>query len=489
MRLAYPATILGTIGALIGIAGSWIPSYWGDEAASVMSANRTWGSLATLLTNVDGVHGLYYAFLHLWVGVFGSSEFSTRLPSAIGAGFMIAGTVVLVRDVVGTKTAVVAGIISILLPRTMYMAVEARSYAIGAAAAVWVSVLVLRLLRNGGTRRGWIAYAIAAAASMYLFLYLGLLLIVHGVVAATLYRRELRRWGLSAVITVVLALPIIIVGFLQRSQISFLARRSYATASNVLIKQWFDAPLIAIISWVLIVAAIGWLIWRLTRRDAWAWRDRAHLTIAGVVWLALPTAILLIVNTTVSPVYNVRYLTFCTPAAAILISLGVVTLTERLTSKTQLTTTVLLLALLAAACAPAYVSQRGPFAKDGGSDWRAVATYVHDHAGAGQAIVFDQSTKPSRNPRLAMNLRPAEFAGLLDVALKTPYADRAWLWDSVIPNRDAVDLLFGVSDVWAVELTTNAAKADDVVLLEQHGYRIESTERVHRTTVYHLIKE
>ena len=74
---------LGIVGAVVGFAGSWIPSYWGDEAASVMSAERSWSSLAELLGNIDAVHGLYYALLRVWVGAFGTAEVATRLPSAI----------------------------------------------------------------------------------------------------------------------------------------------------------------------------------------------------------------------------------------------------------------------------------------------------------------------------------------------------------------------------------------------------------------------
>src|SRR3954469_22800654 len=97
VRRLAPAIALGFVAAVLGFAGSWIPSYWGDEAASVMSASRPFSSLASELTKIDAVHGAYYAFLHVWVNLFGTSELATRLPSAVAVGFMVAGTVVLVR--------------------------------------------------------------------------------------------------------------------------------------------------------------------------------------------------------------------------------------------------------------------------------------------------------------------------------------------------------------------------------------------------------
>ena len=87
--------LLGIVGTAVASIGSWIPSYWGDEAASVMSAERSLPSLFRMLGHVDAVHGTYYVFLHFWIGAFGASEFSTRFPSAIAAGLLVAGTFVL----------------------------------------------------------------------------------------------------------------------------------------------------------------------------------------------------------------------------------------------------------------------------------------------------------------------------------------------------------------------------------------------------------
>jgi mannosyltransferase len=51
------ALLVGLIGFAVSFAGSWIPSFWGDEAASVMSAQRSLDGLLSLLTKVDAVHG------------------------------------------------------------------------------------------------------------------------------------------------------------------------------------------------------------------------------------------------------------------------------------------------------------------------------------------------------------------------------------------------------------------------------------------------
>lgn len=488
VRRGHSALIVGVIGAVIGFAGSWVPSYWGDEAASVMSATRTWPSLAAMLGNIDGVHGLYYALLHMWVSAFGPSEVATRALSAIAVGFMVAGTVVLVRELAGTRMAVLAGILCAVLPRTTYMAAEARSYALGAAVAVWVTVLLVRLLRASNARRWWFAYAAAIAVGMYVFLYLGLLLVVHGLFVAVLHRRALKRWAPAAGVSLLLAAPIIVVGYLQRSQISFLEKRHYATAEHVFTSQWFGYPLLAIAAWLLIVVAMIWLIAALRQRrpdDA----GLIALALLAAFWLSVPTAALLLSDATIARVYNVRYLSFCAPAAAILLALGVRAVSRLASPSRRGAVASLLVCAVLIGCAPAYLGQRSPWAKDGGSDWRAVADYVGANAAPDAAVVFDQSTKPSRDPRIALDLYPEAFAGLRDIALETPYGDRPHLWDRTSPNAEVAPRLIGSGDVWAIELTTSTAPPADVVLLEDLGYEIETSQLIHRTTVYHLVKE
>ena len=480
--------LLGLLGAVVGFAGAWIPSYWGDEAASVMSAERSWSSLAGLLGNIDAVHGLYYALLHVWVGAFGASEPATRLPSAVAVGLMVAGTVILAREFAGERVAVIAGVVAIVLPRTTSMATEARSYAMGAAAAVWLTVLLVRLVRRRRGIGGWGGYAVAAAACIYLFLYLGLILVVHGIYVTVVHRDRLRAWLGSCAAALILALPIIALGYHQRTQIAFLARRDYATVRNVLVSQWFGTTVVAVIGWLLLAAAVATFIGAAARRSG-ALAPSRRLTGLALSWLLLPTAILLLGNATVSPMYNVRYLSFCVPAVALLIALGAEGIGARLARPVRGPSTVVLIAVLVLSCLPVYAHQRTPWAKDGGSDWSAVAAYISANATTGDSVIFDQATKPSRDPRIMLSLYPTGFAGLRDVALALPYAERTQLWDAVVPNADAVAADRTLTSVWAVELPAATGRPADIALLLHHGFTLETAQRVHRTTVYHLIKE
>lgn len=480
--LGRTALILGVLSAVVGFLGSWIPSYWGDEAASIMSAERSWPSLFRLLSSIDAVHGAYYVFLHLWIDLFGASELSTRVPSTIAVGLTVAGTVMLAGRLAGRRVALVAGIVATVLPRTMYMATEARAYSMSAAIAVWATVLLVDLLRRDKARWGWVGYAAVMAVGNYVFLYLGLLLAVHGLFVVVFHRDRLLRWLLAAVGSLLLSLPIIVIGYLERGQIGFLARRNYATAWNVYSTQWFD-PLSAAFGWALILLATMGMILALRRP---AESDRRHLTVLVLIWLALPTTVLLVGNALVSPMYNIRYLSFCVPAAAVLIALGIRTLVRALPSRGRLLAGILATVVIVGVTVPSYVVQRGPYAKDNGSDWRDVAAYVGENAAPGDAIVFDQKTKPSRNPRLMVSLYPEQFEGLDDAALVAPFETQSHLWDKVVPNDTLTAEDLGPV-VWAVELTWDDEKVPaDIAYLQSLGYEVVSSTLISRDRVYRL---
>lgn len=124
---------------------------------------------------------------------------------------------------------------------------------------------------------------------------------------------------------------------------------------------------------------------------------------------------------------------------------------------------------------------------NGGSDWRQASVVLGQHARPGDAIVFDADTKPSQRPRLASHLYPADYAGLIDVALVTPYAETTSLWDSVAPLERVTRQLDHTRTVWAMEMKPSGDSSPrDVLELERLGFQIQHEYSVHRTTVYEL---
>ncbi|MGG7507264.1 glycosyltransferase family 39 protein [Plantibacter sp. YIM 135249] len=497
--------LLGILGVAVSATGSWIPSLWGDEAASIMSAERSWESLGRMLSTVDAVHGLYYAILHVWIDLFGASPFSVRFPSAIAIGIATMGVALLATKLAGRTVGLVAAGVFIILPRVTYMGMEARSYAMTIALVVWLMVAFIALVSARERRiMPWVAFGALFALACSLFIYSSLFILVFGVVALVM-RTDRQTWlraGIALGSGAFIALPVVIISYLEREQIAFLASRSSFNVVGIFVSPWFDNKPLAIISWTLIVAGavIGAVV--LLRHRAGrvqpsklvalfrpAARRLPSLLVVGLAWLVIPT-VLLAIGDRFTPLYSPRYLSFTAPAVAILIAVGIVAIARTVRAKWLVP--VLAAAVLAAAI-PTWVGQREPFAKNGGTDWASVASVIAKQAKPGQAIVFDDNTRASRKPRLAKYMYPEAFAGLVDVGLVTPFQDTDGLWDVAVPAADSTDLVDGYDTVWLSIATPSFTKtpeqqAEILPAFEAAGFSIAHEVHLHRTVLYEMTR-
>jgi mannosyltransferase len=480
----------GVLGAVSCLLGSWIPSLWGDEAASLMSAQRPLASLVMMLQHVDAVHGTYYLGLHVWVRLVGTSPFAIRLPSAIAAGLCAAGVVILVRRLSSTATGVVAGTVCVLLPRITYAGAEARSYAFGAAIAVWLSVIFVELmLRKAPARRLWISYGALLALGIYVFLYVGLIAAAHALamVSTRAGRSFVLRWAVTVGCAFLVATPVIGWAYAERGQIAYLEHRTEVTTQSVLVSLWFGNPLYAIIAWSVIVVRLTILLAARVRRRGLA---RIYLLeLVAASWLAVPSMLLIGTSFALSE-FTARYLTFCAPAAAILIATGITRIARAALgpSRRSIRIMIVMTIVLSAVAIPPYVAQRQPYAQNN-SDWAKISDVVGRHATVGDAIVFDDSVRPSRRPRLALHTYPAGFTAVADVLLRVPFTRNTSWSDTTYTIAQAADRgrLTNVSRLWLVEYATSS-RVDTwgQAQLRALGYTVTERYRNYRSEVLEL---
>ena len=235
-------SLFGTAAILIGSFQSEVPSLWGDEIASLLSAKRSIPSLFEhVLGVVDAVHAVYYMLLHFWISAFGSTPFALRFLSAIFVGLAVAGTVCLAKLLTNNRVAFLTGLVALFLPRLTQIATEARSYAMSAALVTWLTVLLIWLLkRDRQSVWLWLLYSLAVAANLYVFLFSGLMLFAH--LAIVLFNRKARQaiwfWLPAGLLGALLALPIIYFGFNQRGQVSWIEPNN-VNFKTVVINPWF----------------------------------------------------------------------------------------------------------------------------------------------------------------------------------------------------------------------------------------------------------
>src|SRR4051812_31246641 len=92
------------------------PQPWRDEIASWSAATRTVPEILELGRHIDGVLVPYYLFLHFWIGRFGDSVESMRMPSMIAMTATAAACALLGRRLFGNKAGLLAGLLFAVVP-------------------------------------------------------------------------------------------------------------------------------------------------------------------------------------------------------------------------------------------------------------------------------------------------------------------------------------------------------------------------------------
>ena len=459
---------VGLLAVTISAAGAARPSLWFDEAATISAATRPVPELWDMVRNIDAVHGLYYLLMHGWFAVFPATEFLSRFSSALAVGLAAAGVVVLGKTVANRATGLTAGLVLAVLPKVTWAGMETRSYALTMAVAVWLTLFCIMAARRG--RLGWwTLYVPLLAGAAVLNVFLILMVPVHGV-AVLVYadrRRTVCGWLAAAAAATAAVVPFLLFTQTQLFQVGWIHALGTRTFGMVLQEQYFDhATAFAPVAGLLLLA--GALS---ARRMGSRGRRLAWVSIA---WIVLPTAVLLAYSALRDPLYYPRYLSFTAPAFALLMGLGIVAAAR---SRAEI---AVVLAVLAAAAAPNYLAQRGPYAK-AGMDFSQVADVIDRNASPGDCLVLDNSTAWMPGPiRPLLAARPAVYEKLHDFGRGLTPIERNRLWSSHIAVWAWADRMPECPALWTV------TERDPNVPERQRGPALDPGPRLGRTMAYQV---
>ncbi len=431
------------------ISGAWAsrPSLWFDEGATISaSASRTLPELWRTLSHIDAVHGLYYLLMHGWFTIFPPTEFWSRVPSCLAIGAAAAGVTVFTKQFTGRATAVCAGAVFAILPRTTWAGIEARPYAFAVAAAIWLTVLFVIAVRRNRPRL-WLCYVPALMLSILLSLNLTLLVLVHAAMLPLLTTKKSRksrivRWAVCSTAAVGIMTPFIAFAHGQVRQVDWIYPISWHYAFDIIQRQYFDHSVpFAILSAVLIVAAI---VARLIGLRAPAGEIRSLLIICAA-WMVIPTALVVTYSAINEPMYYPRYLILTTPAMAVVLAVCIVTVAR----KPWPVAGVVL--LFAAAAVPDYLfTQRWPYAKEGW-DYSQVADVISAHAAPGDCLMVDNTVSWKPGPiRAVLASRPAAYRSLIDVERGVYGPKVGSLWDGHVAVWLVTAKINKCTTVWTI---------------------------------------
>jgi mannosyltransferase len=347
------------LASIVCAVGLGRPSLWTDELATWGMATTPWAEFWPVLRYVDAVLAPYYIFMRAWVGLFGDSDVSLRIPSML-AMIAAAGLVgVIGNRLAGRRAGIIAGAVFAVLASTSRFAAEARPYAFTVLAACVATWLLLRAWDRPSPAR-WTGYGVAVAALGSLHLVTLLLVLGHAWVLLVFRREHWRRFALAAVAGAVPSLAFVVYGLQQRGQVAYIKPISAETFDEYSVVLFGGLGAMV----VLVALALFSLPLRFPSALFTAW------AVVPIVALATVSAVL--------PMFLPRYLLYTTPAWALLA--GVALARAR---PAWLAVTALVLVGLAS---PAHIQMRG---SDGhGQDTRELALLLGASVQRGDAIVF-----------------------------------------------------------------------------------------------------
>jgi mannosyltransferase len=457
--------------AVVCAAGAARPSLWFDEAATISASTRSVPELWQLVHNIDAVHGLYYLVMHGWFTIVPATEFWSRLSSCLAVGAAAAGVVVLGKQFSTRTVAVCAGVVFAILPRMTWAGIEARSYALTAAAAVWFTVLVVAAARRNVAAL-WPIYGLALMLSTLLNLFVVLMVVAHAVVVAVVAdnRSTVGRWAATSAVVLVILAPFIAFCRSQIAQVRWISPPSPHTVVDIAKEQYFDQSVpFAVLAGAVLAAPL--VLQRLRPMDV----GSRQLAVIAAAWIAMPTAVLLIYSVWLEPIYYPRYLCYTSPAMALLLAVCIVAVAR---SRERVTAA---LAMFALAATPNYLlTQRGPYAKEG-MDFSHVADVISAHASPGDCLIMDNTTTWAPGPiRPLTAARPGAYEKLIDPGRGQRAVDRNRLWDAHLGIWGVADRVRQCTVLWTV------SQREPTVPDRQTGPGLDPGSRLERAPAYRV---
>jgi mannosyltransferase len=480
------------------------PSFSKDETATLAAVHRSFPQLIRMLGHVDVVHGAYYVLIWVVVRALGgSSELIVRLPSALAMAAAAYVVTLLGRRLVSGWAGLAAGLTFAILPSVSSYAQDAREGAVLAALAATASYCLLRAADAGPAarrRRGWLAgYGVALALLGFGNLFALLLVAAHGLTllarvgdppeppdrrsapsggepprpGAGLPESSDRRFAPSggrpprfgqglwlgwiiAVLAVLVAVsPVAVVGYSQLHQIHWIQPPGLKDLLTV--QRLIGRTSLVLATVVVVAAAVAWRLAR-GRPLGGCWPGR--LVALCLPWLILPPVILLTASLA-HPVYTLRYIVFCIPAAALLIGPAMVALG-------RYAGPAALIALLVIGL-PAQVFQRS--AVGHGINIRQVDRIVARHRKPGDALLNVSSRRGAdkgTGEHTMETAYPYGLARLRDISTGQSPQQSGTLGGTYAPTPVIRARVATVRRIWVVEWMSPRP----VVLLDGLGFRL-----------------
>jgi len=312
-----------------------------DEAFSIRTAASSLSNIIHVVATYEPHPPFYYSFLHFWYPVFGSSEFSLRMPTVIANVLTI---VVLMRlaDSLGWRwPGILAALLFAVNPNQVWYAQEARMYTPVACFGIIAVYFALRTARCNRQRdlAGYVGFMLLALYTHYYAIFLGIfinllvlsLLWFDGERALPERQVRVRRWLIAQVVVALFYLPWLVYAY----RISLYYTRSPIQLPELIWIVWLTLTQFSVGTSVAqpladrlslgFLAVLGVGIWGLARPQrgkAFPFGQRSRPLLLVLGYLLLPLTLGFFVSFFRS-MFQTRYFLVSAPAFFLLLGIGV----------------------------------------------------------------------------------------------------------------------------------------------------------------------
>jgi mannosyltransferase len=366
-------------------------SLWLDEGTSLRIAKMK--TLEIVKLESDANPPLYYLILHLWIKIFGDSEFSVRFPSLIFGSATIFIVFKLLSSFDG-EIALLSSLLTSISTFLVFYSQEARAYSLFLMISALSYLFLLEALRKGETKF-FILYTLSVVLMLYTHIYSFFVVFSHIVFVSLCYINRIKKFSLFFSLSLLFYIPRAIVVFNQARNITsqgfWLPKPSFIDIAKTLIQfsgatypmprdetgnvilksfivEYFPSAVLLFIFGVLILV----LHLNFKRIDP----EKRNFILMLWLWFLSPIILPFILSQFLTPFYFTRYAIPSSVAFYVLVSMGFEFINKKFKN------VVLLLIIFLSAVNLAWY-----YAKTNKEQWREAVKFVEERAQGNDLVV------------------------------------------------------------------------------------------------------
>lgn len=268
-----------------------VQSLWFDESVTASLVKRSLGNMLATIPNSESTPPLYYVCAWLWTRLWGSSEFALRSFSALCGTAAVPVFYAVGRRMLSQQTGLTVAALGAVSPLLIWYSQEARAYALFVLLTAGALLFFLSV-RDAFSRRHLAFWAVLSALALATH-YFAIFLVLPEAVWLLRARATRREVAIACAVPVAAAAALAPLAIHQQSLdlAVFITETPLEYRLVQVAKQLtvgFGAPaevLHSVVAALLVLAGLGLLVWRGTRREH---RRAAGMALLGAFAVFVP---------------------------------------------------------------------------------------------------------------------------------------------------------------------------------------------------------